>query len=330
MKTPVPSLTVVMPALNSARWLPAHLASMQPWLELAEEIIVVDSASTDDTVALIQAGIQHPGLRVLQHPRGLYQSWNFGLQQVRTKYVYISTVGDAMTRAGLEHMLAVAEKLACDVVMSKPRSITYDDQPLDDAGYWPIVDLLDTLDVTAPRRVTGLELMIFALLHIPSGILGSSASNLYRAEVLQRSPFPTGYGTTGDAAWVISQAFAYQFAVTPEIFSTFRHHPKAYSAKEYEVLDLSERLFQLACATLDQQPGVAGSTAASPSQLDLNQLLTAAREEAEWRVRLDAQRQRKLPWIFNPAAWHARAKRDATRRAVHAHKQTLRARLKEQ
>jgi hypothetical protein len=325
---PNAALTVLMPALNCAQMLPAHLDAMQPWLDLATEIIVVDSASTDGTVELIRERLKHPGLRILQHPRGLYQSWNFGLQQVQTKYVYISTVGDSITRAGLEHLHRLAEKFGSDVVLSKPRSITHDDQPQDDTGYWPIMDLLATMGVTEPQRVAGIKILIFALLHIPSGILGSSASNLYRAEVLQRAPFPTSYGTTGDACWAISNAFACQFAVTPEIFSTFRHHPKAYSAKEYEVLDLSERMFQLVCETWEQNCAASAAVRADAARIGGDKFIQVVRDHAQWVRRLDAERQRSLPWFFNPAAWSARAQRNRLKKLLPEQRQLVMAQLR--
>ena len=121
-----PGIGVVLPTLNCASLLPAHLESMQPWLDLVSEIVVVDSHSNEGTVELIRERLKHPALRVHLHPRGLYQSWNFGLSRLRTKYAYISTVGDSITRAGLQHLHATAEKLDCDVVVSKPRFIAND------------------------------------------------------------------------------------------------------------------------------------------------------------------------------------------------------------
>jgi hypothetical protein len=307
-----------MPTFNCARWMPKHLETMQAWADLATEIIVVDSDSTDGTLELVQKGLTHPSLRILQHPRGLYQSWNFGLQQVRTKYVYISTVGDSISREGLEHLLGVAEKFGSDVVLSKPHSISHDDQLMPDEGYWPIQQLLTTLSITKPEAVPGMVVLIFALLGIPGGILGSSASNLYLAQVLHRSPFPTGFGITGDGAWAIENAFACKFAVTPEIFSTFRHHPKSYPAKEYEVTDLSERLLQLVIETLAVTCGQDTVAREEASRLGCHDFFRAARKNPLWNEpllcqQLEESRSRMLPWIFNPAAWQARTRRDKLR-----------------
>src|SRR5689334_10733893 len=110
----------MMPTLNCAALLPAHLASVQEWADLVEEIVVVDSDSTDGTLDYIQMHLRHPNVRLLRHPRGLYQSWNFGIRNITKKYTYISTVGDSMTRDGLLRLHKVAETAEFDAVVSKP------------------------------------------------------------------------------------------------------------------------------------------------------------------------------------------------------------------
>ena len=44
-----------------------------------QEVIVVDSFSTDGTIELIKAELRHPQLKIMAHPPGLYQSWNHGI-----------------------------------------------------------------------------------------------------------------------------------------------------------------------------------------------------------------------------------------------------------
>jgi glycosyltransferase involved in cell wall biosynthesis len=43
-------LGVVIPTKNSMPYLPSHLEAMREWQDLAEEIVVVDSFSTDGSV----------------------------------------------------------------------------------------------------------------------------------------------------------------------------------------------------------------------------------------------------------------------------------------
>jgi len=319
---PVP-ISVLIPTLNCARLLPAHIESMRGWLDFVSEIVVVDSHSEDGSLEIIQERIRHPRLRIFQHPRGLYQSWNFGISQITSKYTYISTVGDSISCGGLEHLFAVAESFACDCVISKPRSITNDDARVNDDSFWPIHDVITSLNIQKAARVEAIELFPFALLHIPNGILGSSAGNLYRTVTLQRFPFPADYGITGDGAWALANLFECRFAATPEIFSTFRYHPKAYPAKTYAVADLSGKLFKIARASFEKKLAGDAALRDKATQLGFDQFLDCAREYFKWRCQLEAERNRKWPWIFNPRAWRARSGKKHFLRCLQEHKKSL-------
>ena len=89
-------VSVLVPTRNAAPLLAEHLAAMRAWTDAVAEIVVVDSQSTDGTVEMIRAGLKHPRIKVLQHPPGLYQSWNFGIGQLESELCYISTVGKAL------------------------------------------------------------------------------------------------------------------------------------------------------------------------------------------------------------------------------------------
>src|SRR5436309_9508919 len=114
------SLTVIVPTKNSRPYLPAHMASMREWLDLAAEVIVVDSESQDGTVDYLRSELKHPKVRYLAHPPGLYASWNFAISHVETEFVYISTAGDTITREGIETLLKTITSFNCDVALSKP------------------------------------------------------------------------------------------------------------------------------------------------------------------------------------------------------------------
>lgn len=301
--------------------LAAHLESMKPWLDLVSEIVVVDSHSNDGTVELIRERLKHPALRVHLHPRGLYQSWNFGLSQLRSKYAYVSTVGDSITRSGLEHLQASAEKLDCDVMISRPRFIADDGAPIDENVRWPIDDVLRSLRIAGPTPLPRMSLFFFTFLHLPAAVLGSSASNLYRTEVLQRRPFPTDYGTVGDGAWGVLSVFDCRFGVTPEVISTFRHHPKAYTAKDYAVPDITGKLVKLACETYYKQLAADDVLRAEAERIGFEQLPHIVSEHRKWHHQLALERERKLPWIFNMRAWQARSRRNQFDELMQAQRQ---------
>jgi len=320
---PTAPISVLIPTLNCADLLPAHIETMKVWLDFASEIIVVDSHSEDGSLELIRERLKHPSLRIVQHPRGLYQSWNFGISQIKSKYTYVSTVGDSISRAGLEHLFTVAESFGCDGVISQPRSITNDDAPINDADSWPIHDVITSLNIKKPMQVEAIKLFFFAMLHVPNGILGSSAGNLYRTAALQRFPFPVDFGITGDGAWALANLFDCRFAVTPEIFSTFRHHPKAYSKKAYAVEDLSGKLFKLGRDDFERRLACDTGLSIEAAKLDFDSFLDCAGEYFKWRRRLETERSRKWPWVLNPLAWQSRTKKTLLRQNLHAKKKIM-------
>lgn len=72
-----PDLTVVLPAYNGARWLPATLTSLARQEGVALEVIVVDDGSTDDSARIAS---EHPlGARIVRQPnRGVAVARNHG------------------------------------------------------------------------------------------------------------------------------------------------------------------------------------------------------------------------------------------------------------
>ncbi len=244
------TLSVVLPTLNCMSLLPAHLKTMRPWLDQADEIVVVDSHSPDGTVEYLQKHLRHPNVTFFSRPRGLYQAWNFGIEQTTSDWIYVSTVGDAMAAPLLKHLREVGETLGCDVVASRPNFIDEQDRPVA-ATTWPIDRILQATGNRRPVKLSGVEIYLYALLAIPCALLGSSASNVYRGPHLRARPFPTEFGTVGDTAWSLRYGLETSYGFTPERASFFRLHAKAYAKSEYEVENLGAKLAELAVRTVE-------------------------------------------------------------------------------
>jgi glycosyltransferase involved in cell wall biosynthesis len=82
----MPSITVVIPALDDAEMLKHSLADLAAQLRPADEILVVDNGSSDDTADVARAG----GARVLEQPvRGIFPAAATG---------YDAAAGDIIAR----------------------------------------------------------------------------------------------------------------------------------------------------------------------------------------------------------------------------------------
>ncbi|HEY0457184.1 MAG TPA: glycosyltransferase family A protein [Verrucomicrobiae bacterium] len=304
---------VLIPTRNCVTLLPGHLQSLQGWLDLVSEIVVVDSHSVDGTLETLQNGLAHPNLRFFSHPPGLYQSWNFGISQMKSKYVYVATVGDSITRAGLEHLYQVAEQFQSDVVISKPHFIDEKGKRLP-GDPWPIDYVLKHLNLSAPVQLSPEQQYFFAMMNSWGALLGSSASNLYTTECLKKRPFPTEFGTAGDNGWGMINAFEVKIAVTPELFSTFRHHPKAYPSSEYYVEDYHLKMYLCGKETLKKELNKSPERRKQLEQLGLADLDVWLHESVLQQRTLERCREKLIPWIFQPGAWRARWLRNHARK----------------
>jgi len=97
---PMPTLSVVMPNYNHARYLEsalrAHLGQSLPPLE----VVVVDDASTDGSVAIVERlATEHPRLRLIRLARngGVNAAINRGLSEARGDCVCFSAADDMVT-----------------------------------------------------------------------------------------------------------------------------------------------------------------------------------------------------------------------------------------
>ncbi len=309
------SIGVLIPTRNCVALVSEHADSIKAWLDLAREIVIVDSESKDGTIEALRERLPHPRIKILNHPPGLYQSWNFGLQNITAHYAYIATVGDSITRPGLEHLLAVAREFQSDVVISKPRCVGAGGAP-GPATRWLIDEILERLKIRQPRLLSTAEQFLFAVANTWGAILGSSASNLYRTNCLKERPFPVEFGTSGDGAWGILNAFDVKIAVTPGCFSTYRHHEKACPPSDYRVESVALKLFRLAQTVVERQSPRNPLVRQILGQIRWPQLEQAINTCVVEQAKLDSGRQPGRPWFLRPGAWKARLARGQARKRI--------------
>jgi Glycosyl transferase family 2 len=293
-------------------YLPEHLQSVRPWAEMVEQIVIVDSNSTDGTVEYIREHLSHPNLHIFSQPPGLYAAWNYAIGQLKTKYTYISTVGESITPSGLQQLVDTSEGLGSDVCISRPQFLDEEGRALQGI-HWPIHQVIKERNVCKPRLLSRAEAVFYVLGAKGNSILGSSASNLYRTTVLQKHPFPTDYQSAGDTAWGLLNCWDVLFAVTPESFSTFVFHPTSASRQADRKM-LSEKLRPLA-QTLFHKARAIGDVSEFPEFNILLDLLETMDRYRQSKRTLELYCSQSI-WVFNWRAWQARSERNRLRRSL--------------
>ena len=257
------TLSVVIPTYNCRALLERHVAEMAAWLNLADEVIVVDSRSKDGTREYLAEQLRHPGLRFIDRDRGLYQSWNEGIAATKSDWVYVSTAGDTIERAQLLKLIKAGTEAKADVVISPCRFVDEAGQALPGTTVGNPAVLRGfggrTFVVTPPdvRDYVALDAGI-------QGVLGSCASDLFRGEFLRARPFPSNYGTHGDIAWTLRHAHEMRLCVVPEIGSTFCRHEKERLEEPAELTEIFDRIYATEIRAGGPLPGLALSLAVRP------------------------------------------------------------------
>jgi len=99
-------VSVIIPNYNGCRWLPKLLDSIAGQTERRFRIVIVDDASTDDSVAFLRA--RWPDVAVIQNPRnmGFAASCNRGIQSAETPYIALLNNDTHVASAWLAEGLA--------------------------------------------------------------------------------------------------------------------------------------------------------------------------------------------------------------------------------
>ncbi len=90
-------LTAIVPNYNQEHFLLRAIESLAAQVPCADEILVIDDASTDNSLAVLAAlEGRHPSLRVIRHERnlGTISALNRGLGEARGQYIYLGAADD--------------------------------------------------------------------------------------------------------------------------------------------------------------------------------------------------------------------------------------------
>jgi glycosyltransferase involved in cell wall biosynthesis len=137
-----PLFTIITVTWNAANVIQPTLDSVRRQSSTDYEMLIIDGASTDDTLTLVRnAGIA--SVRVVSEPdNGLYDAMNKGIARARGRYLIFLNAGDAFAD---DTVLALLTVLAAD----NP-GVIYGQTQLVDASR----DVVGNRHLTAPKRLT--------------------------------------------------------------------------------------------------------------------------------------------------------------------------------
>jgi succinoglycan biosynthesis protein ExoO len=142
-------VSVVMSNFRGARWLPDAIASVLAQTHQSLELIIVDDASGDDSVAIIQGTMAtDPRIRLVECPQNIGPAGarNLGLDAARGAWVAIVDSDDLIHPARLERLVGAARRLGCDAVADD--MIFFGDTPAVGGR-----TLMQSLALTAPKQL---------------------------------------------------------------------------------------------------------------------------------------------------------------------------------
>lgn len=299
-------ISVVIPTRNSMPSIKEHIAALNEWLPRVNEVVVVDSESSDGTLEYIVEHVDHQSVEVLSHPPGLYESWNAAIAKSKSKYIYIATVNDFMPFDTLERMYQAAEAHCADVVVSAPNVVGEGGVVLNKR--WPIHEYLESVPEQKIHVLSPIDRIAWNSVRLPGTLIGSSASNLYRSFELKADPFPIDHGRSGDSAWALKHSLRGKWLVLRDGQSQFWEHPHTSSQADV-ALQYRSKLYELGVQVVNEFCSALDESEETSMAEELATLAHLRIQKGRLAEKFNGYKNCKMPWYFFPQAWSLRAQK---------------------
>ncbi|MCU1442901.1 MAG: glycosyl transferase [Cryobacterium sp.] len=149
----IPSVTVIIPCFNYARFLRAAVSSALSQNGVSIDVVIVDDASTDDSAAVAEelvAADSRVRLLTNKHNLGAVGTFNAGLEDARGEYLIRLDADDMLTPGSAGRATALAEAFpGVGMVYGRPRHFSSATPPRhrDRATSWRVSSGADWLDL---------------------------------------------------------------------------------------------------------------------------------------------------------------------------------------
>jgi glycosyltransferase involved in cell wall biosynthesis len=220
-----PTIAVIVPNRNHARFLPRCLKSLLDQEVPPDEVIVVDDQSTDDSVAVVRLMITgHDRAQLVVNPvnLGTNGALNEGLKRTRSEYVLFLASNDfvlpgifARAKSGLTGMPRVALWSAMAWMVDE------DDQPI---RLHPSAVVAMSDARLSPQRC-------IALAYRHGNWFTGTSAIYHRDTLLEVGGFDPAYGAPSDLITALTVASLKGAAYTPAPLCAIRIHENSYSSR---------------------------------------------------------------------------------------------------
>lgn len=224
-----PSVSICLPNLNTARYLPERFESIFAQTFTDWECVVSDNFSDDGAWEVIQSyAARDARIKAEQAPRdpqGMYPNWNNCLRRARGELIYIATSDDTMSPDCLEKLHGALQRHPdCGIAHCQLLAIDDRGQPAS-ANWrnWDTVKYFGGLIDRAHIRPQGHDAVVGVALGTP---YFSITQVMFRRELLDKAGYFEGkWGSYGDFAWQMRATLHTSTVHVPETLATWRVHP---------------------------------------------------------------------------------------------------------
>lgn len=217
-----PSIAVILPNRNDARYLPRCLRSVLEQEVQPDELIVIDDQSTDDSVAVIRSLIAgHAHARLVENPvnLGVYGAVDEGLKRSRSDYALFLAANDFVLPGIFSRAKACLARAPGVGVWSALAWIVDEDDRLMRLHPSPVV-ALDDVHIPAGRCIE--------LLHRLGAWFTGTTLIYRRSAVDEAGRFDPAYKGLADWFTAIRVASRYGAAYSPVPLAAIRKHRGSY------------------------------------------------------------------------------------------------------
>lgn len=231
MTARAPTISIVLPNYNHARELSVSLAAVTAQTHQADEIVVVDDGSSDDSLEVIAAfSALHPNLRLIKHElrQGVAAAVNRGVREAKSDYVVLASADERISPDCCEAFAnAIAQFPQARLAVSKftewfPQTGVFRLGQDDECDLWFLNG--GGAEWVSPSRFHDL----LAKAHVR---LSVNSAMFERKLLLELGPFDPALRWHSDWFAIYAVAFRHGFCAIPRTLSWFRVEEKSYSSR---------------------------------------------------------------------------------------------------